>query len=731
VLVNGQPPPAGAAATLLAEMFESASAGLAVLRGQDLIFEAANPAFEALARERSLVGRAAANACPELLKRVIPMAARVLETGEPRDLRDVPLMAPRAPGAAQRRYLTFRLRRLTARGEEARVWVAFMETTLQVRARQRAELLTSFAASLSSHPELSAVVHRTLRRAVALLGGAHGALWLLDPDGWTLRAAYGSPVREVRHETFDVRSFPTFQKALQTRSAVFVRRAHLADAEAELFERLHISAGLMAPLAAGPRQLGLLTMSFAETSVQPDEEELAFASALAAQSALAIERARAIERTRRARVAADAAQARFRLLADVGRILSAALDWESAVHAATRLALGRLADWAILDLVDAAGELRRESICCGPQQAPAPGWAPVGAAVDRDDPGLEEVLRTRLTRSWDLTLGDEPVTPASTHLTALRAAGARHVLLAPLAVGNEVLGCLTLARAAGVRSYDREDLTLTQELAARIALALQNARLLRAAESVVEARDEFMAMARHELRTPLTALRLELGQLARTPPEDDRTRHRVRVIQRATERLTRSVEQLFDIAHIENGELVLHREPLELVGLAHEVVARLSTQLERVGCRVNVVAPPQLVADGDRLRVKGIFNHLLDHAARLGSGKPIDLVVSKRHGRAAVEVRYRGPPIPPELWERLVVPLERSAPKLKFAELGLGLWIARWMLHAHGGRLLLRTWSEGDAFVAELPLDPPEHSEARRADRESHPTTDGPSSEIE
>jgi signal transduction histidine kinase len=693
-------------------MFESASAGLAILRGRDLIVEAVNNAFEALAPGAPVVGQPAAVACPELSQRLSPMGLRVLDTGHSLVIPDLRLRLTGAAHEASRpRYFTFCLRRLATRDGEPRLWVAFIETTARARARRRAELLSSYSTGLNSHPELAVVVRRTLRRAVALLGGRNGALWMLDADGWTLRAEYGRPIPELRLETFDLRTLPTCREALQTGRAIFFTRSELQGAEAELFDRLDVSAGLVAPLVGSARRLGLLTVSFRGVERRLDEEDLAFAAGLAAQSALAIERARALEQAWRAELAVEASRARLRLLGDLGRTLSTALDWESAVHATTWLAVGRLADWAILDLVGDAGRLRRESVRCAPR-APAPPWAPGDGDAGRDA-ALNEAMRSRLTRSFDLTDGGDAGLFASLHLASLRAAGAGTVILAPLVVRGESLGVLTLARGADVPPYDLDDVSLTQDLATRIALALQDARLLRSAERAMEARGDIIAMAHHELRTPLTALGLEVGHLARATPDDERTAQRVKGIQRATNRLTRAVEQLLDIAHIASGDLGLIHQPIDLVALTRDVVARLSPELERSGCSVQLVAPKEVPAFGDRLRIRGLVHHLLDHAARLGPREPIVVVLARRHGRSTLEVRYRGAPLPPEIRERLAAPLRRhTGRRLSLADAELGLWIARWIVEAHGGRLLVHPAQDGAAFLAELPGDAPARGSA-------------------
>jgi len=117
------------------------------------------------------------------------------------------------------------------------------------------------------------------------------------------------------------------------------------------------------------------------------------------------------------------------------------------------------------------------------------------------------------------------------------------------------------------------------------------------------------------------------------------------------------------------------------------------------------VAPARLPVLGDRLRLRGLIRHLLDHAARLGAGRPLELVLSTRHGRSVLQVRYRGEPIPPAIRDLLVAPLERHTRRRDLADLELGLWVARWIVEAHGGRLLVRPTSDGAAFVAELPAD--------------------------
>jgi K+-sensing histidine kinase KdpD len=173
-------------------------------------------------------------------------------------------------------------------------------------------------------------------------------------------------------------------------------------------------------------------------------------------------------------------------------------------------------------------------------------------------------------------------------------------------------------------------------------------------------------------------------------------------MRRAVTRLTHAVEQLVDVAHIADGDLRLRLEPVDLVELVREATEALAGELEGAGCAAHVAAPSRLLAAADRFRVRGVVEHLLEHAARLGAGHPIDVAVARRHGRAALEVRWRGA-LPAEVRDALVRPLDRAAPELGPSGRALGLWLSRWIVDAHGGRLSVHPRPGGAAFVAELP----------------------------
>lgn len=224
------------------------------------------------------------------------------------------------------------------------------------------------------------------------------------------------------------------------------------------------------------------------------------------------------------------------------------------------------------------------------------------------------------------------------------------------------------------------------------------------------AKDEFISFAAHELRTPLTALKghtqilLRRAQHERWAEADQRS---LRTIDSQVDRLNDLIGRLLDVSRIRLGRLQLSRQPTDLIALAREVAEELQVTTTMHRIRVQA-AVPELVGNWDPSALRQVLNNLIGNAIRYADPGPIDVYVRREPGRAVLTVTDHGPGIPPERQARIFEAFQPAAP-LEYRRaggLGLGLYISRGIVEAHGGRMWLESQvGVGSTFGFTLPLD--------------------------
>ncbi len=251
--------------------------------------------------------------------------------------------------------------------------------------------------------------------------------------------------------------------------------------------------------------------------------------------------------------------------------------------------------------------------------------------------------------------------------------------------------------------------------------------LIQKLERSIRARDEFLTIAAHELNTPLTPLRLQTASLLRgggKALEDEghpspRLLRRLRRIDAAAARLENLVGGLLDLSRLSVGELVLHREEVDLKGLVESVASRISAEMCQ-GSEISVFAPERSVGRWDRLRLEQVITNLLVNAVNFGRRRPIEVAVSKDGDRVRLTVRDRGIGVPPADQGRIFERFERLTPLRHSGGFGVGLWIVREIVEAHGGHVTVASRpGEGSVFAVELPAWPTHD----RAEDSTTPTT--------
>jgi PAS domain S-box-containing protein len=227
----------------------------------------------------------------------------------------------------------------------------------------------------------------------------------------------------------------------------------------------------------------------------------------------------------------------------------------------------------------------------------------------------------------------------------------------------------------------------------------------------IAGRDEFLSIASHELRTPLTAAQLTIDSLTKRlehgPAGSADLVKRARAIQEQTLRLSALVSVLLDVSRITVGKLEVEPEEMDLAELAVAVVRRFDHHARNARCPVRLVAPAAVVGRWDRVRIEQVITNLLSNAFKYAPGTEVMVEVGRADGRATLVVRDQGRGIGPELRPRIFNRFERGVSARNYGGLGLGLWISREIVEAHGGAIRVDSIpGHGATFSVDLPVEP-------------------------
>lgn len=223
-------------------------------------------------------------------------------------------------------------------------------------------------------------------------------------------------------------------------------------------------------------------------------------------------------------------------------------------------------------------------------------------------------------------------------------------------------------------------------------------------------RDEFISIASHELMTPLATLQLQSERLLRLSTGDideARLRKIAAVTVTQVERLGKLVRDMVDISRIAACPLFLERTEVDLGDLVAETVEQLAGPLASAGCDVTLELEPGVVGAWDSFRLSQVILNLLSNAMKYAAGTPVHVSVRANGPRAILEVRDRGPGIAARDHARIFERFERATPPEAASGLGLGLYLVRAIVGAHGGSARVESEpGHGAAFIIELPLRP-------------------------
>ncbi|HEX2205101.1 MAG TPA: PAS domain S-box protein [Longimicrobium sp.] len=401
-----------------------------------------------------------------------------------------------------------------------------------------------------------------------------------------------------------------------------------------------------------------------------------------------------------------------RFLAEAGTVLASALQVEDTLASVARMAVPALADWCFVDLVAEDGTLQRVATAHVDPEKDALGRELMRWPQCPDGPTVSaRVLRSG--QPWCVEeISDASIVSMTAHPEHLRILRRMELLsgvAVPLVARGRTLGVLRMATGRGGRRYGPDDVRLAEELARRVAIAVDNARLYQEVQRALRAREQVLHVVSHDLRNPLGAVVAHADMLiaAADAPAEAR-REWAGIIRRAGERMTRMIRDLLDASNLQLGRLSIEPAPVCPRALAAEAAQMLrplaaAREVELL-CEVSDDLP---AVSADPERVVQVLSNLLGNALKhTPRGGRIRLRAAYAAGEARFSVLDTGPGVGADDLERVFEPFWRG-PRATREGLGLGLSIARGLVEAHGGRI----WAEnlpggGAAFHFTLPALP-------------------------
>jgi signal transduction histidine kinase len=384
------------------------------------------------------------------------------------------------------------------------------------------------------------------------------------------------------------------------------------------------------------------------------------------------------------------------LISQLGRDFGASLDRDTTLRTIAVGSAPLLADATLVLSVDDVERRLVPEAAAGPDADLVESWRTF-VATRRPRIG-EGILGSVAATATDRSGSAESI--ATGDPDGLRALGMEWLLAVPILAGGRLQGVLATGARPGTALDDRMR-RLADSVADRAGPALQNAQLwsdlqdrMAREQAAQRIKDDFLSIVSHELRTPLTSIQgysqlLESRLRSDLAGESKEMAH-LRVIRSQVGRMRRLVDDLLDVSRIDRrGGVSIEPSDFDLAEEVRGAAVRIGR--EHTDRRIEVTAPERLDVHADRDRLDQVLTNLIENAVKYSpDGGPVRVVAERRGGEVEVRVSDVGVGIPPEhrdhVFERFYQ-ADGDAGRRRFGGLGLGLYISRAIIDAHGGRI--------------------------------------------
>ena len=404
----------------------------------------------------------------------------------------------------------------------------------------------------------------------------------------------------------------------------------------------------------------------------------------------------ALAQERMRRTAAEEANSRLTFLAEVTALVGRSLDDTVTARDTVRLTVPALGDHAVIARRDLAGT----------------GWQVIQAVAEAGNVAIEQFtsldriaspLADALVRTFESGAVERLGSSSPV------ASGEARTVVFPLSGQKSILAALGISREPSGGHFTPADFTIAEALAARAAIALENAQLYKDLEHADRQKNEFLSMLAHELRNPLAPIRTGVDVLRLRGDSQPEVVWARDMIERQTMQLVRLVDDLLDVSRITGGKIRIELECVDVAAVVATAIETSRPLIDEAGHQLTVSIPETaLCVSCDRVRLAQVLSNLLNNAAKYTrSGGTIRLSVAREGSEAVFRVQDNGIGIPPEMLSKvfeLFTQVERSLDRSR-GGLGVGLTLARRLVELHGGRIDVASdgAGHGSEFTVRLP----------------------------
>jgi len=230
-------------------------------------------------------------------------------------------------------------------------------------------------------------------------------------------------------------------------------------------------------------------------------------------------------------------------------------------------------------------------------------------------------------------------------------------------------------------------------------------------KQALKLRNDFLSIASHELKTPITALQLHVEGLIRTYQREqnisENLSRKFNSIKEQCNRLHKLINNLLDVSRTSSGKLTIEKQAVNLIELCQNIFERFSEELRQKKCDfIFEGSDKKIIGHWDLIRLDQVISNLLANAIKYAAGKPIKIKVSQEKENAIIKVCDQGRGISSEDKKQIFKRFVRVAEDNNSGGFGLGLWIARQIVKAHGGKIRVQSeLGKGADFIVSLPIE--------------------------